>query len=431
MLRASAGRLTVNNLAQNLNTAVTENAGTLDLNGNWSNLATLSVDGGTLNLGGTFTLAGLGTLNRSGGTVNLVGTLDNTATTLALTAATGSWNLLGGTLKGGSLSGSGGAQLVMATNNSGTLDGVTVTATGNLNLSANSASVTVLNGLVLNGTANVGSGANPAWIDFNGSQTLSGTGSVLFGNSSVNALRLTTAGTTLTIGSGITVHGHSGAVGYSANIGGPSNVALVNQGTIAADVAGGTITLTGTNGVTNAATGMLRASGGTLAVSSLGANSGLISVGAGSIVAITGGFTNAATGTVSTDIGGTLTTQFGRISVTGAATLNGTLVAQLVNGFTPAIGNAFQLMTYASVSGTFSTISGGTVTYTPTYGVTSLTITVVAPFAAAASEATADPGSETQTFGTQVASTWAAANEALRNGARTRAVDLLLRRWGS
>ena len=56
--------------------------------------------------------------------MNLVGTLDNTGTTLALNATTGSWNLVGGTLKGGTLSESGGAELVF-TSSGGTLDGVT------------------------------------------------------------------------------------------------------------------------------------------------------------------------------------------------------------------------------------------------------------------------------------------------------------------
>ena len=40
----------------------------------------------TINLGGTFTVPGLGTLVRTGGTVNVIGTLDNTGTTLDLDA---------------------------------------------------------------------------------------------------------------------------------------------------------------------------------------------------------------------------------------------------------------------------------------------------------------------------------------------------------
>ena len=47
---------------------------------------------------------------------------------------------------------------------------------------------------------------------------------------------------TLTIGSGITVQGQNGYVGYSPETGGsPSNITVVNQGTIQADASGGTI----------------------------------------------------------------------------------------------------------------------------------------------------------------------------------------------
>ncbi len=59
---------------------------------------TITATNSTVNLGGNFTLAGLGSFTRSGGTVNLTGTLNNTGTTLAFTAATGSWDLVGGTI---------------------------------------------------------------------------------------------------------------------------------------------------------------------------------------------------------------------------------------------------------------------------------------------------------------------------------------------
>jgi len=69
-------------------------------------------------------------------------------------------------------------------------------------------------------------------------------GTVVFGNQGAcNALLLAGVDTTLTIGSGITVRGHSGAIGYSPCWGGQGNV--LNQGTIAADVSGGTIYIRG------------------------------------------------------------------------------------------------------------------------------------------------------------------------------------------
>src|SRR5437588_3977712 len=64
---------------------------------------------------------------------------------------------------------------------------------------------------------------------------------VLFRSAHIyNTLGLSTDGTTLTIGSGITVRGQNGYVGYSPYLGGTTNVAVVNQGTIQADVSAGT-----------------------------------------------------------------------------------------------------------------------------------------------------------------------------------------------
>src|SRR5207249_8436774 len=50
-------------------------ANTIDLQGRWGNGCTLTHTNNTLNLGGTFTTAGIGTLTRSGATVDSYGTL--------------------------------------------------------------------------------------------------------------------------------------------------------------------------------------------------------------------------------------------------------------------------------------------------------------------------------------------------------------------
>jgi hypothetical protein len=93
--------------------------------GSYANGGSISASNSTVNLEGSLTLAQLGSFDRSGGTVNLKGTLDNTGGTLALDAATGSWNLAGGTIQGGTVSATGGAKLV-ATNLGGTLTDVTL-----------------------------------------------------------------------------------------------------------------------------------------------------------------------------------------------------------------------------------------------------------------------------------------------------------------
>ena len=216
---------------------VVANNGTLTLNGSWTNAGTITATNATTNLGGAFTWAGLGTFNRTGGTVNLTGTLDDTAGVLALNAATGSWRLAGGTVKGGVITTADGSELVPI---SGTLDGVTLNC--DLNVTGSSASVRVINGLTLNGVATLGN--NYASLGFEGTQALSGSGSVVFqsGGTGINGLLATQSGTTLTIGPGITVHGGGahptagGGIGYDPALGGMSNVTIINQGTISADV---------------------------------------------------------------------------------------------------------------------------------------------------------------------------------------------------
>ena len=174
----------------------------------WSNAGTIDATNSTVNLGGQFTSADLGTFTYPGSSVNLVGTLDNTGTTLALNATTGSWNLTGGTLKGGTLSQTGGAELVF-TSSGGTLDEVTTGS--DLDLASHLyAYATVKNGLTLDdATVYLGnaSGTINGVLYFSGTQTLGGTGTVLFGKSGSN--QISDYSGTLTIGSGVTVRGSS------------------------------------------------------------------------------------------------------------------------------------------------------------------------------------------------------------------------------
>ncbi|MGO9916764.1 MAG: beta strand repeat-containing protein, partial [Isosphaeraceae bacterium] len=212
--------------------------------------------------GGTITVYGTndqnaGSLNAlNGATLSIQGTLTNMATVSVDATSVLS---LSGTLTGGMIDTQTGAQIRGSTLNGATID-------GNFTVSGDN-SVTVQNGLTLNGTATLGAASSNlyGYLNFMGSETLSGTGTVVFGQDSPNTLLVGQAGTTLTIGSGITVRGQSGAVGYNPSLGlGTSNAAVVNQGTIQADVSGGTITIgvTWTNDGSVEATdgGMLSAS---------------------------------------------------------------------------------------------------------------------------------------------------------------------------
>ncbi len=122
---------------------------------------------------------------------------------------------------------------------------------------------------------------------------------------------------------------------------------------------------------------------GTLSATNPGTNSGTISVTAGSVVVVTGSFTQSAAGGLAMELRGTGSSQFGRVTISGAVTLDGTLSLTVGGGFVPAIGDEFQLLTYGSHSGTFTTINGNGLAFSPTYNATNLTLTRVAPFSAA------------------------------------------------
>ncbi|HKM52007.1 MAG TPA: hypothetical protein VJY33_01285, partial [Isosphaeraceae bacterium] len=184
------------------------------------------------------------------------------ATTAALQA---NLTLDEGSLIGGTWSTTGAAILVGS--GGGTLTGVTVN--GDLDLSQNSSYLRVYNGLVLNGTMDLGNAdgsiAGNVYFGDAGEPagSLTGNATVVFGENSNNSLsndsdQIGAAGT-LTLGPAVTIHGNSGSIRNNDSTG-----TIVNQGTINADTAGGTIDVSdGT--FTNA--GTLQASAGTLAVS--------------------------------------------------------------------------------------------------------------------------------------------------------------------
>jgi hypothetical protein len=259
------------------------NGGSLTLLDCWQNQGLMRVDGGTWNLGGQFPTTAIGAVERTGGTVNLTGVLDNGGRTLVLDASSGSWALDGGTIRGGTVTSTAGARLIVANHDSNRLDGVTVN--GNLDVwNVNGATLAVTNGLVLNGTMQVGHPATNWYgrIHFEGSQNLSGNGAAVLGrypDERYNSLRLTVAGTTLMLGSGVTVRGENGTIGYSSLWSGPQNVSVVNQGTILADVSGGTI-VAYASCFTNQA--MLETkNGGTLTLLNCWQNQGLVRVNGG------------------------------------------------------------------------------------------------------------------------------------------------------
>jgi len=71
---------------------------------------------------------------------------------------------------------------------------------------------------------------------------------------------------------------------------------------------------------------------------------------------ISGNYNQSSAGVLNIELGGaTPVTQYDRLTVTGAATLDGTINVTLFGGFVPADGNTFDPLTFASSTGTFST----------------------------------------------------------------------------
>lgn len=87
------------------------------------------------------------------------------------------------------------------------------------------------------------------------------------------------------------------------------------------------------------------------------ANSGTITISPGSRLTV-GNFTQAASGATEFQIAGANTNQIGTLVATGAASLAGTARVVFASGFTPAAGQNFPLMTFASRTGGFATIKG-------------------------------------------------------------------------
>jgi hypothetical protein len=74
---------------------------------------------------------------------------------------------------------------------------------------------------------------------------------------------------------------------------------------------------------------------------------------------VNGTYAQNSGGALDVTIGGTTAgTKFDQLNVSGTASLNGTLNITLASGYTPAIGNTFDILNATSVSGNFSTING-------------------------------------------------------------------------
>ena len=199
----------------------------------------------------------------------------------------------------------------------------TVTFGGALDLASATSVERVAGGLTLQNGATI-SVNNTSALAFEGNQTLGGSGTILLGaagaGNRINIESPANGTNTLTVGPNVTIRGQNGTIG-GQNFEGGAN-ALVNNGTISADVAGGTITIVNAP-VTNA--GILQAqNGGTLVL-----NSNVSSSGAGQLLAGNGSvvYQNGVTlaGQINTAGSGVIQATNSGNNFLNTATLNGAL----------------------------------------------------------------------------------------------------------
>ncbi len=229
------------------------------------------------------------TLNSPGATfVHNAGTL--TAGAGGINVQAGTYSLLAGTVASTTINQTGGAFVV----GSGNARFSNVTVNGPLQLTAPNARLGVLGASTFNGAVTLGTTSSTAILGFFGTQTIPAT---TYNLDSPGSYLSTEAAGTMTIPVGATVRGGRGSgIWYGFFNGGDGN-AIVNQGTIRADVAGtpfvinaattGPFTSTGTLAATN---------GGILNVNALNwSSTGTIAVDGNSTVILGGTFTSLGT----------------------------------------------------------------------------------------------------------------------------------------
>ena len=287
----------------------------------------LAVQGGVTNNSGTLEA-------RNGGALVLSSAINNVSGGHIDAIGAGSQVVQNGiTIAGGTLNTSGGGAIRASNTTNNVLSGVSLA--GTLDLASVASAEQIVGGLNLaGGTININ--ANSV-LAFTGNQSVTGTGNIVLGSTG-SSNRITLEAGDITFGSGVTIHGENGAIGQQIITGGATN--LTNNGTIAADVSGGLISLTANSAITN---------NGTFGASN------------GATLAIAKGFTG--TGTIQTASGGTVT-------LAGAATqgklINDGNIALGTNNLTVTsdysnanfgTGNSFNKR--SNVTGTGQILAGG------------------------------------------------------------------------
>jgi len=143
-----------------------------------------------------------------------------------------------------------------------------------------------------------------------------------------------------------------------------------------------TLDLTGSAGTFDLAGGMLKGTGAL--TGQLQNDGGTVAPGSSpGVLTVTGNFTQAAGGTLAMEIGGTTAgSESDRLVVTGSASLAGTLALTPIFSFVPDLSFDYDFLTYGSLGGDFTTVTGtnagGGKTYVVSHPASAMKLTVVA-----------------------------------------------------
>ncbi len=397
------------------------------------------VNRGTINANAKLTISQSGTTPsfRQVGTITM-----GTGDTVALSAGTFVYD--SGTFSGGALSLSGmtvaaahdfstastGLKIVTVTwGGSGTLTVAPSTALVLAASTINSAFVNqgdvTVNGLSnLNGAVTNAAGATLR-IEGNGTYS-TGTLTVANGFTTDGTILLTDVtssyGAVLNVTTGALVNDTGATIRADTGTGGPRtlNAHLSNKGTFVVATGSAQTSTINKASAAHQNTGTMTIASGTLSFIGSGsaftnetggtiAGSGTLNVGAISFfndgdmkpgsplgtMTFTGAYKQSAPGALNIEIGGTTAgTQYDRLAVSGSATLASALSVTLANGFTPALGDTFTVLTFASRTGTLPTLNGlligGGIQLDTLWGATSLRLVAITLQTAHASDITAN-----------------------------------------
>ena len=235
-----------------------------------------------------------------------------------------------------------------------------------------SSTLAIVNDLILNGQMRVvgGPGSQASSINFDTvtPQTINGTGTLRIStNGGVNA-------GDLTVGPDVTLNAATGRYLASGN--------FVIQGTVRPDVGTSFSIESSANLLHNE--GLFHApSTSTLIVRGLAVNDGTFQVESGSVIQTEqAGYTQSASGSLIIDIRSLGAANHGQLTATEAVSLAGSLTVNLVDAYEPEIGDTFTIMTGASITGTFGTITGLVIgngnQFDVIYNATDVTLEVIA-----------------------------------------------------